>query len=70
MSKQDEYRQYANEAMESARLATSDAVRRQFLDLARMWMTAAQQLDDCMSIRHAPTTITARLTTSCRVTKA
>ena len=46
MSKQDEYRQYASEAIESARIATSDAVRKHFLDLAKMWMTAAQQMDD------------------------
>jgi hypothetical protein len=46
MSKQDEYRQFANEAIESARTATSEAVRQQFLDLAKMWMTAAQQMDD------------------------
>jgi hypothetical protein len=46
MSKQDEYRQYANEAIESARIATSEAVRKQFLDLAKMWLTAAQQMDD------------------------
>jgi hypothetical protein len=36
MSNQDEYRQYANEAIESARTATSDDVRKQFLDLAKM----------------------------------
>ena len=43
MSKQDEYRQYASEAMESARTATFKSVREQFLDLAKIWMTAAQQ---------------------------
>ena len=48
MSKQDDYRLYASEAIESARTATTDAVRQQFLDLAKMWMTAAQQIDDGM----------------------
>jgi hypothetical protein len=46
MSKQDEYRQFANEAIESARTATSEDVRKQFLEMARIWTTAAQQLDD------------------------
>ena len=50
MSKQDEYRQYANECLASARVAGSDVIRKQFLDLARMWMTAAQMMDDGMSV--------------------
>ena len=36
-----EYRQYAQECMDSARIATSDATRMQFLELAKLWLTAA-----------------------------
>jgi hypothetical protein len=54
MSKSDQYRQYANEAMESARAAITDEVRTQFLDLAKMWTTAAQQMDDGKSPPLAP----------------
>ena len=50
MSKQEEYRQYAKEAMDSARTAPSDNVRKLFLDLAKMWMTAAQVADDNMAV--------------------
>jgi len=46
MSKQDECRQYAGECIESAKTATDDAARKQYLDLAKQWMTAAQQMDD------------------------
>jgi hypothetical protein len=46
MSISDEYRKYAAECVESARTATSEAVRKNFLDLAKMWKTAAQQIDD------------------------
>ena len=49
MADANEYRQYAAECLESARTAARD-VRKHFLDLARMWMTAAQQLDDGVSI--------------------
>jgi hypothetical protein len=45
-----EYRQYAEECMQSARKATSEEVRKQFLDLARLWTTAAQKTDDGMSV--------------------
>jgi hypothetical protein len=45
MPKQDEYRQYADEAMKSARTAR-DPIRQHFLDLAKIWRTAAQQIDD------------------------
>ena len=55
MSKQDEYRQYAKECVESARTATSEAVRKHFLEMAKMWMTAAQQLDDGASVTHGST---------------
>jgi hypothetical protein len=40
-----EYRQYAQECIESARESTSEPVRKQFLDLAKLWMTAAERLD-------------------------
>ena len=40
------FRCYAEECMVSARTATSDAARQRFLDLAKLWMTAAQQIDD------------------------
>lgn len=50
MSKSSEYRQYAEECLQSARIATSEEARKQFLDLARMWMTAAQQMDDGMAL--------------------
>ncbi len=50
MPEAHEYRQYAAECLESARTATTEEVRKHFLELARMWMTAAQQLDDGMSI--------------------
>jgi hypothetical protein len=36
-----EYRQYARECMDSARDATSEAARTQFLDIAKLWLTAA-----------------------------
>ena len=38
-----EYRRYAKECMDSARAAPSEPVRKQFLDLAKLWMTAAEQ---------------------------
>ena len=50
MAGAQEYRQYAAECLESARTATTEDVRKHFLELAKMWMTAAQQLDDGMSI--------------------
>jgi hypothetical protein len=36
-----EYRQYAQECMDSARTERSDATRMQFLELAKLWLTAA-----------------------------
>jgi hypothetical protein len=56
MSKQDEYRQYATECMDAAKTATNDAVRKQFLDMAKMWMQAAQLMDDGVSILLPPAT--------------
>jgi len=40
-----EYRQYAQECLDSARIATTDAVRRQFLELAQLWLAAATQAE-------------------------
>jgi hypothetical protein len=54
MAEAHEYRQYAAECVESARTATSEKVRDHFLDLAKMWMTAAWQLDDGISIPSRP----------------
>ena len=45
-----EYRQYAEECMESARTAPSREARKQCLDLARLWTRAAQKTDDGMSV--------------------
>jgi hypothetical protein len=45
MTTATEYRQYAQECMASARDTASDPVRKQFLDLAKLWMTAAERLD-------------------------
>jgi hypothetical protein len=41
----NEYRRYAKECIDSAREAPSEPVRKQFLDLARLWMTAAERAD-------------------------
>ena len=38
-----EYRQYAQECVASARSATSDAVRTQFLELAKLWLAAGNR---------------------------
>jgi hypothetical protein len=40
-----QYRQYAQECMDSARIATSEAARIQFLELAQLWLAAAVQVD-------------------------
>jgi hypothetical protein len=40
-----EYRSYAQECILSARDAASDPVRKQFLELAKLWMNAANALD-------------------------
>jgi len=45
MTTATEYRQYAQECMVSAREATSDPIRKQFLDLATLWMTAAARIE-------------------------
>jgi hypothetical protein len=54
MSTANEYRQYANECVEWAHSATSVDVRKHFLEMAKMWMTAAQQMDDGMAAPPAP----------------
>jgi hypothetical protein len=45
MHSADEYRQYAQECIDSARSATSDAMQAQFLELAQLWLTAAAQME-------------------------
>jgi len=45
MSKADEFRLYAQECMEDARAADDKAARKQFLDLADLWLKAAAKLD-------------------------
>lgn len=40
-----EYRKYAQECKDGARLATSDAARMQFLELAKLWLPAATQIE-------------------------
>jgi hypothetical protein len=54
MSKSNEYRQYAEECLQSARTAPSDDARKHFLELAKMWMIAAQQMDDGVSVPPTP----------------
>ena len=54
MADANEYRQYAAECLESARTATTEDVRKHFLELAKMWMTAAQQLDDGIAVPPSP----------------
>lgn len=46
MSTQDQFREFADECMAWARRAKSERERQQLLDMAKLWMTAAQQLDD------------------------
>ncbi len=43
-----EFRDYAQECMEWARAAHTDAARKNFLDMAKMWTLAATQIDDCL----------------------
>jgi hypothetical protein len=54
MSTQDDFRRYAGECLESAKSATDEIARKRFLELAKLWMTAASQLDDGMSVPLAP----------------
>jgi hypothetical protein len=45
MTTASEYRQYARACIDSARDATSDPVRNQFLELAKLWLTAAARVE-------------------------
>jgi hypothetical protein len=54
MFSQDQFREFANECIASARNATSERERQQFLDMAKVWMTAAQQLEDGMPYAGSP----------------
>jgi hypothetical protein len=40
-----EFRQFANEAIEAARNASSEQRRKHHLDMAKLWTTAAALLD-------------------------
>jgi hypothetical protein len=40
-----EYRKFAQECIDSARSANSEAVRVQFLEIAQLWLAAAAQLE-------------------------
>jgi hypothetical protein len=46
MASSAEYRQFAEECIQSARTSKSAEIRKHFLDLAKLWATAAQQMDD------------------------
>jgi hypothetical protein len=54
MATQDDFLLYASECLESAMSATDNIARKRFLELAKLWITAAQQLDDGMSVPLAP----------------
>jgi hypothetical protein len=49
MTAATEYRQYARECVESAREATSEPARTQFLEIAKLWLTATLAKQDPMS---------------------
>ena len=53
MSKTDEYRQFANDCIVWARIATSDDQREQFLELAKGWMSDAEGIDQGIDLRRA-----------------
>ena len=40
-----DFRRYANEAIEAARHASSEARRKHYLDMARLWTAAASETD-------------------------
>lgn len=40
-----EFRQYAEECLASARAARTDERRKHFIDMAKMWTTAAVRID-------------------------
>ena len=51
MSKTDEYRQFANDCIVWARIATSDDQREQFLELAKKWLSDAESIDQGIELR-------------------
>jgi hypothetical protein len=51
MSKTDEYRQFANDCIVWARIATSVDQRDQFLELAKRWMSDAESIDQGIELR-------------------
>ena len=51
MSKADEYRQFANDCIVWARIATSDEQREQFLELAKNWRSDAESIDRGTDLR-------------------
>jgi hypothetical protein len=54
MSKADEYRQYAEEAMLWARHSRTDAQRKSFLDMARAWTQAAERSEGPVIVKELP----------------
>ena len=53
MTTTDEYRQFANDCIVWARIATSDDQREQFLELAKKWMSEAERIDQGIELRPA-----------------
>ena len=51
MSKTDDYREFANDCIVWARIATSDDQREQFLELAKKWMSDAESIDQGIELR-------------------
>jgi hypothetical protein len=51
MSKADQYRQFANDCIVWARIAISDDQRKQFLELAKKWMSDADSIDQGIELR-------------------
>src|ERR1700756_6040098 len=51
MFKTDEYRQFANDCIVWARIATSDDQREQFLELAKKWLSDAESIDRGIELR-------------------
>src|SRR6266852_9097636 len=51
LAKTDEYRQFANDCIVWARIATSDDQREQFLELAKKWMSDAESIDQGIELR-------------------
>jgi hypothetical protein len=46
MFRADDFRQYADECMEYARVSKPEKIRKHFLDMAKSWILAATQLED------------------------